>query len=603
MPGGPVPYGPAGGVPAGPVGAGGGYPAGADGPGPNLGGGYGQYPPNPPAGFAGVGGGPRPPKKSHAGLIAGIVVAALVVVGGGGYGLYRAGAASGRAHAVASAPTTSAPAPTHSATTALAAATSQAAAPSSAAATAQAAAQPSLGPTLDVKKALGSGWEVYDVIGLVDSSHYLGYAAEGGELDVYTYKYYAKAHKKSAVVAEVSIEDNSVVWKADTAKLCGGAPYCEVSYGRMLDAGRVVLDSYAFEQQKGKSHYCVVTLGADGSLLSQRDTGKADSLLAATGDTVVIGDYKKSVAGYKTTDLSTPVWTVPWGTWGTDTLWAGGAPAYVLAQGGYRDIETGRPAGFGGGTEMTPGVAHFEMTGGQLFRFEEDDDTSAKDPEPLTVSAWSATADKALWGAPVPVPYLTTLNVAGGQVVLGPSDDPGAGPFTGAKSVSAYSIATGVKSWEYTPSDGSRVMAVVAASGTADPSGANSGTGTGPAAAGGTSGPAFIVTDKDAVVWLDAATGRPLARIGLPETTSDPYMVATATGVALVADGTLVEAASAGGGRITWTHPLPAGLRKAYLATSGGRIFVEALTDGNINDVGLVGNLGFRAGTVAELNQ
>jgi outer membrane protein assembly factor BamB len=214
------------------------------------------------------------------------------------------------------------------------------------------------------------------------------------------------------------------------------------------------------------------------------------------------------------------------------------------------------------------------------------------------VWAWSATTDKALWAQPITTSYMSGLAVAGGQLLVTTGDET-------TPSVIAYSLDTGTESWEYTPSDGTVITGWAVASGSADPSGAKAGIGDEfdelAGAPGGTDKPAFIAVDKHAVVWLDATSGAPIARVTLPATASKPFPLVTATGVMLVAGGSLIEAVPAGGGRVAWSAPVPAGFTVPGLATTGGQVFLESRGRGAERSLTADSYLSFDK--VAELNQ
>ncbi|MDR0945692.1 MAG: PQQ-like beta-propeller repeat protein [Bifidobacteriaceae bacterium] len=432
---------------------------------------------------------------------------------------------------------------------------------------------PTAGPMATAYDALGAGLAGYFVAAVPTPDRAIVYgtspdAGDNGQL--------LPAGHKSAEIAEVSLKDGSAVWKLGAAGLCPGHSVVNIEAADADSQGRTVVALAGYSHYVADGGTCVVTLGLDGKVQSRRTDQGGVTYEGTAGTTAVVADTAKSpgsVTGYSTTVLSKAVWSAPVsaGMAGDDAAMVvrkDGIAAYAWADGGYRDMATGQPAGFGAGLAVD-GDDEFRFWDGQLFKVHTPSDSTD-----ATIQAWRQGADQATWPAPVSVDQSDPrVAVAGGFALVKDGED--------SDDLIAYGLATGTKAWQLEEPLGTAVDAVAVA------------------------GSDFVlVKDNGTVTWLDAATGKTVATVdglAVPNDVSVLPTGAAAGGVMVPTQFGLWAVSPADGGTTEWTLPLALPLADSTIVKIGGAFYLGAppeSTDEQIQDWSVTGS--FEA--IAKLN-
>jgi hypothetical protein len=266
-------------------------------------------------------------------------------------------------------------------------------------------------------------------------------------------------------------------------------------------------------------------------------------LLGLAGNLAIIEDVTQSVAAYQTGTLTTPVWTAAVKTVvGPEVIKANGQIRYVWATGGYRDAQTGKPAGFGASLKAPDMDDTFSVLDGRVIRSHYDETTSTYQAVP-----WDTATDKAAWAKPVSVDFKDSMAVSGGKLLVVPPAPASGSKITG--SVTAYDLATGDKAWTVR-------------------AGANSSIAVDDVSAVGSE---FVMAVSDAVVWLDAATGKEKRRVALQETGWFDGLFLTDKAVVVSTDAEVFDAPDAGRA-VASRLPLTGLLKSAVVEQVGGTV-------------------------------
>jgi hypothetical protein len=343
-----------------------------------------------------------------------------------------------------------------------------------------------------------------------------------------------------------------VEWRTQASALCVGDATVAIVEGAAGDGqGDAVLQLRCTGPAYPAFAATTVVLGPNGWVLGHRqESGQAQYLGTAGGVTAVLDGGQ--VTAWRTAALGTAVWSAPAnGAVDSREVVAGANGAIdVWAEGGYRDLATGQPAGFGAHMVQDETSAGFLVVDGRLFETGPGVRQGSTD-----VTLWTAGSDVAVWGHAVTLDG-GVLAAAGGDVVASAAGG----------SVVAYDAQTGAAAWTYRPEKQTVRIVDVFGADTA-------------AAAPGSASPArFAVVESDGVVWLDAASGQVVARVPVSGLGRAPSAALTPDGLVVVTVKGLVGVSPDGGGEVAWTVPLSGALRGATIAERGGAFYLEATT-------------------------
>ncbi|MDR0945632.1 MAG: PQQ-like beta-propeller repeat protein [Bifidobacteriaceae bacterium] len=401
---------------------------------------------------------------------------------------------------------------------------------------------PSVGRVVTAYDTFGGGWVDYEVGPSPAAGRVVVYATPAPGSD---YSDLANGKTKTAVLAEVSLADAAVRWRLKAASLCAAGTDAVINAMDADGAGDTVVQLGCTGPDMSGMAEDTVTIGPNGTLVSRLVKGSDAQYLGTVSGVTAVRDADV-VTAYRATALKTVVWFAPAkGAVASREVVAGvNGAVYVWAEGGYRELVTGQPAGFGAYLGWDDPDAGFRVVDGQVF---------GTRPDPLghgaDVTPWTVGVDAAVWEKPV-----TTsggiLAAAGGTVIT----------VTRGSEVTAWKAGTDETAWTYRPADAAAGIKAVL----------------GDAA----SGPAarFVVIETDGVVWLDAATGQVVARVTVSGLGRVPSAALTPDGVVVVTAKGLVGVGPDGGGEVAWTVPLAGALRGATIAERGGAFYLDATT-------------------------
>ncbi|MDR0945970.1 MAG: hypothetical protein LBM66_07400, partial [Bifidobacteriaceae bacterium] len=392
---------------------------------------------------------------------------------------------------------------------------------------------PSVSAIVSAYDVLGPGWIDYEV----------GPSPAAGSVVVYgttfasaTAADFRSGRAKSAELAEVSLADAHVIWRARARDFCGASAFAFVEDVDVAGSGETVVQ---LKCESGKSQGAwqeTATIGPTGQAVSQLRESAGGTYLGTAAGVTGVAD-RGQVEAYRSNHLADPVWqAAASASPGQEVVDAGGGAIDVWTDGGYRDLASGKAAGFGGNTAAVGSGYGFVVAGGQVFETGPAAQSGAK-----ALTLWTVGADKAAWTAPVILGGGRRPVVAGGQVVAVAASGE-------AASITAHGVAGGAVTWTYRPADGARIVDVGAVS-------AVSGV---PAR--------FAVVETDGVVWLDAASGQVVARVAIAGVGADATDVPTPDGLAVVTAEGLVGVSPDGGGKVAWTVPLGGAMSGATIA-------------------------------------
>jgi hypothetical protein len=296
---------------------------------------------------------------------------------------------------------------------------------------------PRVGTPVTAFDTLGAGWDDYRVAAVPEPGRAVVFASPRAGTPMAAFK---AGTARSSRLACVSLADGSVLWSVAAGRGLVPARYARIVGADADGAGDTVVVVESEGPDVARRPLTVVVLGPAGAVVSSRRVPAGGAYLGAASGVVALRTAG-AVGGYRSENLSQAVWTGPLPATGAPAdlvLAAAGVPAYVWADGGYRDLATGRAAGFGADLPDSPGAA-YRIVDGAVFETSPSGEGSAE------LVRWDPSKDAPAWKQQFVVDdfALAHMAVVGWTLAIGWTE-PGT---SGTQGVSAFSLETGGALW------------------------------------------------------------------------------------------------------------------------------------------------------------